>query len=261
MESRARSKGERALTRRLVNLGSGFWNIRCTMKVAGIVNVGTQISIVRLRSGRFVFLDSYSLNGEIRELVMELTRDGSLVDAVLNLHPFHTLHCAAMGRDFPKAKFYGSERHHRVCSTVPWETEHVESAAVADRYSRDLEFSLPAGIRYFSENEKVHAGSLLAFHPASGSLHVDDTLNVLPVPGVLRGYVSQVVLHPTLGAALNAEEGAAEVFCRWLEDIGARWHGTKSACAAHNGIARFAEGDFERVMRDLAVRARRKLAS
>ena len=179
MESRASLQGKRAMTRRLVNLGSGFWNVRCSMKVAGIINVGTQVSIVRLQSGRFVFLDSYTLNGEIRELVMGLTQDGSLVEAVLNLHPFHTLHCAAMARDFPAAKFYGSERHHRVCPSVPWETERVESVAVAEKYSRDLEFSLPAGITYFSENEKVHAGSLLAFHPASGSLHVDDTLETL----------------------------------------------------------------------------------
>ncbi|WP_335949447.1 hypothetical protein [Salipiger bermudensis] len=110
---------------------SGFWNIRCTMKVAGIVNVGTQVSIVRLQNGRFIFLDSYTLNGEIRELVMGLTQDGSLVEAVLNFHPFHTLHCAAMTRDFPVAKFYGSERHHRACTSVPWEAERVESAAAA----------------------------------------------------------------------------------------------------------------------------------
>ncbi|SDI53663.1 hypothetical protein [Alloyangia pacifica] len=249
------------MTRRLVNLGSGFWNIRCTMKVAGIVNIGTQVSIVRLRSGRFVFLDSYALNGEIRELVMGLTQDGSLVEAVLNLHPFHTLHCAAMARDFPDAKFYGSERHRRVCASVPWEAENVESPSVAEKYSRDLEFSLPAGIQYFSENEKVHAGSLLAFHPASGSLHVDDTLNVLPVPGALRGYVPRLVLHPTLGAAMKAEEGSNEKFCRWLEDIGARWCGTKSVCAAHNGVARFAEGDFEQVMRGLAARTRKRPAA
>lgn len=249
------------MTRRLVNLGSGFWNVRCSMKVAGIINVGTQVSIVRLQSGRFVFLDSYTLNGEIRELVMGLTQDGSLVEAVLNLHPFHTLHCAAMARDFPAAKFYGSERHHRVCPSVPWETERVESVAVAEKYSRDLEFSLPAGITYFSENEKVHAGSLLAFHPASGSLHVDDTLNVLPVPGALRGYVPRLVLHPTLGAAMRVEDGAHEKFCGWLEDIGARWSGTKSVCAAHNGVARFAEGDFEQVMRGLAARTRKALAA
>ena len=249
------------MTRRLVNLGSGFWNVRCTMKLAGIVNVGTQVSIVRLQNGRFIFLDSYTLNGEIRELVMGLTQDGNLVEAVLNLHPFHTLHCAAMARDFPTAKFYGSERHHRVCTSVPWETEGVESAAVADRYSRDLQFSLPAGVQYFSENEKVHAGSLLAFHPASGSLHVDDTLNVLPVPGALRGYVPRLVLHPTLGAAMNAEDGAEEKFCRWLEEIGARWRGTKSVCAAHNGVARFAEGDFEQVMRGLAARTRKRTAA
>ncbi|NDV50104.1 hypothetical protein [Salipiger sp. PrR003] len=57
------------MTRRLVNLGHGFWNVRLTMKIGGILNVGTHVSIVRKKSGRFVILDSYTLNGEIKEPV------------------------------------------------------------------------------------------------------------------------------------------------------------------------------------------------
>ncbi|MDT0577118.1 hypothetical protein RM533_13175 [Croceicoccus sp. F390] len=46
----------------------------------------------------------------------------------------------------------------------------------------ELAFSLPDGIDYISDDENVHAGSLLVFHSSNGALHVDDTFNVLPPP-------------------------------------------------------------------------------
>lgn len=246
------------MVRRLVNLGNGFWNIRCTMKLAGIINIGTHVSIVRLRTGRFVFLDSYPLNGEVRDQLLGLTKGGALVEAVLNLHPFHTLHCEAMARDFPKAKFYGSERHRHVCPGVPWEADRVESKAVVEKYSSDLQFAVPPGIEYIPIEENVRASSLLAFHPASGSLHVDDTLNVLPLPAALRHKLPRLVLHPSLKSALKADRLAAEAFCGWLEATGDMWHGVKTVCAAHNGVARFAEGEFADTLRGLAASLRQR---
>ena len=41
---------------RLIDLGNGFWNIRGDLRLFGLLNVGTQASLVRLRSGRFVAL-------------------------------------------------------------------------------------------------------------------------------------------------------------------------------------------------------------
>lgn len=93
------------------DLGSGFWNIRGSFRIGGVINVGAQCSLVRLQSGRFIFLDSYTLTDEVRAQVMALTNDGQDVEAVLNVHPFHTVHCAQMAKDFPQAIFYGSIRH------------------------------------------------------------------------------------------------------------------------------------------------------
>lgn len=248
------------MTRGLVNLGHGFWNVRCTMKIGGILNIGTHVSIVRKKSGRFLILDSYTLNGEIKDQVMGLTDDGRLVDAVLNLHPFHTLHCDAMARDFPWAKFYGSERHRRVCPGVPWEGEAVESPEVAGQFEEDLLFSLPQGIDYISADENVHAGSLLAYHPESGALHVDDTFNVLPVPPVLRRRIPKLLLHPTLKKALKTHDGALDEFCSWLEALGRDWAGVRALCAAHNGVQRFREGEFTRASQKASQRINEKLA-
>ena len=93
------------------DLGAGFWNIRGTQRMGGVINVGTQCSLVKLQSGNFIFLDSYTLEDEIREQVMALTDNGNKVEVVLNVHPFHTLHCAQMAKDFRNAAFYGSSRH------------------------------------------------------------------------------------------------------------------------------------------------------
>ena len=47
------------MSERMIDLGNGFWNIRGTLRIGGVVNVGTHSSLVRLSSGGFVFLDSY----------------------------------------------------------------------------------------------------------------------------------------------------------------------------------------------------------
>ena len=245
----------------LIDLGHGFWNIRGTLKLGGIVNVGTQTSLVRLTSGRFLFLDSYELSGEVRDQVMALTDQGRAVEAVLNLHPFHTLHCEAMARDFPEALFYGSDRHARLRPSVLWEETRVESPELAQRYGGDLQFSLPDGIDYICQNEKVHAGSLLAFHPASGSLHVDDTLNVPPVPGLVRRIlpVPRLFLHPTLKSALQDHKGAAQEFLGWLDRIAQDWSATRTLCAAHSGISRFGPGEFGAALTRARTKAARTL--
>ncbi|MDT0574568.1 hypothetical protein RM533_00040 [Croceicoccus sp. F390] len=242
----------------IVEAGKDFWNIRGDLRIAGIVNIGTQCSLVRLSEDRFIFLDSYTLTGDIRERVMALTDQGRKVEAVLNVHPFHTLHCARMAKDFPGATFHGSSRHVRVVPQVAWSPEAVESEAVADRYPQ-LAFSLPDGIDYISKDENVHAGSLLVFHGSSGTLHVDDTFNVLP--GLIRKVlpVPQIAFHPMLKAALHDTPDAGARFCNWADRIATEWSGTRTLCAAHSALSRFDEGEFSKALRATTRKARAKL--
>lgn len=168
------------MTNEINDLGSGFWNIRGSFKVNGVLDVGAQCSLVKLDSGKFIFLDSYELKDEVRDTVMKLTNNGQDVEAVLNVHPFHTVHCEQMAKDFPQATFYGSRRHPEQAPNVDWSDDLVESEAVAKRYP-ELEFSMPKGIYYIAPDDSVHAGSLLVYHPASKSLHVDDTFMTPPI--------------------------------------------------------------------------------
>ena len=77
---------------KILQLSDDFWNIRGSFKIAGLIDIGTQASLIRRENGKFVFLDSYTLGGAVRKEVDELTNAGEDVEAVLNLHPFHTIH-------------------------------------------------------------------------------------------------------------------------------------------------------------------------
>ena len=242
---------------KIIDLGAGFWNIRGTFRLGGVLNIGTHCSLVKLTSGKFVFLDSYTLTEDLRAQVMALTNNGQDVEAVLNLHPFHTVHCAQMAKDFPQAIFYGSSRHHKKVPEVQWAKDLVESDAVAERYP-ELKFSISQGIHYIAPNEMIHAGSLLAFHPASKSLHVDDTF-MSPPTKLLEAVLPELLLHPTTKKALKNEPNAGKEYCDWASNLAHEWREVRNFCAAHSYLVKFKEGEFEKALLKAIAKARPKL--
>lgn len=242
---------------KIIDLGAGFWNIRGTFRLGGVLNIGTQCSLVKLASGRFVFLDSYTLTDDVRAQVMALTNNGQDVEAVLNLHPFHTVHCAQMAKDFPQATFYGSSRHQKKVPEVQWADNLVESDAVAERYP-ELKFSLSQGVHYIAPNEMIHAGSLLAFHPASKSLHVDDTF-MSPPTKLLEAVLPELLLHPTTKKALKNEPNAGKEYCDWASNLADDWRDVRNFCAAHSYLVKFKDGEFEKALLKAIAKARPKL--
>lgn len=244
----------------MIDLGQGFWNIRGAFRIGGLIDVGTHCSLLQLDIDRFIFLDSYELSGEVREQVMALTRQGQAVEAILNLHPFHTLHCEAMARDFPQATLYGSARHQQQLPQLPWSPDRVESDAVAARYP-ELELSLTQGIDYISTKPGVHAGSLLAYHPASKSLHVDDTFAAPPQGGLLEKFLPEIFISPATRWALKPEASAAAIYCDWVTHLANQWQDTQNFCAAHSDLVQFKAGEFKPALLAALERARPKLLS
>ena len=242
---------------KIIDLGAGFWNIRGTFRLGGVLNIGTQCSLVKLSSGKFVFLDSYTLTDDVRAQVMALTNNGQDVEAVLNLHPFHTVHCAQMAKDFPQAIFYGSSRHQKKVPEVQWADDLVESAAVDERYP-ELKFSMSEGIHYIAPNEMIHAGSLLVFHPASKSLHVDDTF-MSPPTKLLEAVLPELLLHPTTKKALKNEPNAGKQYCDWASNLAHEWCEVRNFCAAHSYLVKFKEDEFEKALLKAIDKARPKL--
>lgn len=211
-----------------VETGPHFWNIRGSLKLAGVVDVGTQMSVVRLASRRFALLDSYTPDAATLRRLLELTDGGNAVEAILNLHPFHTLHVANLAELFPTAKLYGTERHAVRFPHLPWETARTDSAALAALFAEDFRFSVPKGVDFIPEKQRLHFASVLAFHPASGTLHVDDTLtwSNLPLVGGLR-------FHPSLPGVLQKRPAAVREFRAWLNELRALFREVRSVCPAH----------------------------
>jgi len=221
---------------RMIRVGDDFWNIRGSFKVGGVVDVGTQASLVRLQSGRFVMLDAYTLGERVEQEVRELTDGGEAIEAILNLHPFHTIHVKPMHEQFPNAKLHGTARHLSRFPELPWEPLGTEDPELHAMFAEDLDFSVPRGVDFISKNENVHFSSVLAYHRASKTIHVDDTLNYVRLPKAARlvGKPDVLSFHPTLAQALERRAGASSDFRRWAEALIVRWEDAENLCAAHS---------------------------
>ena len=239
------------------DLGAGFWSIRGSFVRSSIIDIGNQSSLIKLASGKFIFLDSYTLTDDVRAEVMALTNDGADVEAVLNVHPFHTVHCEQMAKDFPQAIFYGSSRHPKQAPKVDWSEDLVESDAVAQRYP-ELKFSVPKGLHYIAPDDSVHASSLLVFHPASRTIHVDDTFEI-PPSKLFNDVQAELNLHPATLKALKDEPNAGEQYCDWLAQLAYDWREVRNFCGAHSGLVVFEEGRFEASLLATLKRARPEL--
>src|SRR5688500_11329783 len=82
----------RRLGCRMHPLAEGFWTLRGIHRVGGLLAIGTQMSVARRPKGRLVLIDGIDLDATQRAGLMALTEDGALVDAIVHVHPFHTLH-------------------------------------------------------------------------------------------------------------------------------------------------------------------------
>ncbi len=209
-------------------VAENFWNIRGSFKIAGLLDIGTQASLVRLQSGRFVMLDAYGCDDEVWAKIDELTDGGELVEAIVLLHPFHTVHVGEVHRRFPNAKMYGTDRHVKRKPDLPWEELRTSDPGLSELFDGEFWFTVPRGAALVTDDSNVHFGSVLALHRPSWTLHVDDTLSWtdLPLVGGLR-------FHPTLPKALEPRAGAADDFRRWANELIEECRAVYHVCTAH----------------------------
>lgn len=229
-------------------LADKFWTFRGDFKIAKVINFGTHMSLVRRANGKFLLLDSYDLDEGDRNALLSLTDEGRAIEAILNVHPFHTLHCSAVHALLPHARLIGTRRHLEQAPDLPWETGVIEQEATWQEFANDLQFSVPQGVDFVSPHKNVHVASVLVRHRESGIVHVDDTLNVLAAPGFLGKLLPQSKLrfHPQLAKALQQRAGAADDYDRWARDLAEAWSGTPFVCAAHSAIRKLPEGTWHK---------------
>ncbi len=228
----------------LVQISDNFWNIRGEFKIGGVLNIGTHASLVRRANGKFILLDAYTLDGEVKAQVDALTGGGDDIEAMINLHPFHTVHVERAHAQYPKAKLYGTQRHLEKFPELPWRPERSESVDCAALFAEELSFSVPAGVDFISRNEHLHFSSVLAYHRDSKTLHCDDTLMYLPLPGLLgKLRKTRLSFHPTLAKTLEKRAGAAADFRAWAKHIARQWGDAENLCAAHSASLLASDND------------------
>lgn len=247
------------MTDHLVEVADGFWNVRGSFKVAGLLDVGTHISLVRLRDGSFALLDSYTLRGEVEQQVLALTDQGRAVRAILNLHPFHTVHLSASAKQFPNARLYGTRRHKTREPQLRWEALHTDDEALHAQFADDFAFSVPRGVDFIPKNEQLHFASVLALHKASGVLHVDDTLTWTSLP-----FFGGLTFHPTLRFVLQKRPGAVAEFRAWTQELITLSESARHVCTSHmrplcpsENLTQRVRGAVDRVSRMLDAHERR----
>lgn len=220
---------------KLIRITDDFWNIRGEFKIGGVINIGTHCSLVRCTDGQFVFLDAYTLESEVKAHVDAVTNNGADIKAIINLHPFHTVHVQAAHEQYPHAKLYGTQRHHDKFPELSWQPELTESTECAMLFVDDFEFSVPDGVDFISDNEHLHFSSVLAYHKASKTIHSDDTLMYLRLPGAIgRLKKPEVSFHMTLAKTLEKRSGAANEFRMWARHLAEQWSDAQNLCAAHS---------------------------
>jgi hypothetical protein len=221
----------------VIQVSDGFWNLRGTLRLAGVVDIGTQASLVRRENGSYVLLDACALEADTRRWVDEQTNRGEAIEAVLHLHPFHTLFVRRLHELYPRARLHGTARHQRMAPDLPWQRERTDEASLHELFAGDLEFSVPRGVDLIPSNERLHFSSVLAFHPRSRTLHVDDTLNYLRLPKLIRPLKEDVLsFHPSLAGVLERRRGAIRAFREWIDELLERTRSVENLCAAHAGV-------------------------
>lgn len=219
----------------VIEVGDGFWNIRGSFKVGGVVDVGTQASLVRLSGGGFAMLDACQLSEETRAFIDGLTDGGAGLRAVIHLHPFHTVFARRVHGFYPKAAQYGTARHAAKLPDLPWEALRTESPELHARFADDFDFSVPRGVDFIPDNEMLHFASVLVFHRGTKTLHVDDTVMYLRLPKLLRPFKRDLtMLHPALPKVLERRPGAVVDFRNWTRELVGRCRGVDNLCAAHS---------------------------
>lgn len=248
------------MSARILQIGDNFWNIRGSFKIAGLIDIGTQASLVRRGNGKFVFLDSYTLTGTTKQEIDDLTKGGEDIEAVLNLHPFHTIHIPWMFENYPQARHYGTARHLSKFPDLDWQKLRTENPGLHKKFGKDFDFSVPRGVDFISDDENVHFSSVLALHRASQTIHVDDTLMYVRLPFLMRwfGLTDAMSFHPTLSKVLEKRPGAVADFSQWAKELADKWQDAENLCAAHT-TALLAKDNHESSIHDRIIKALKKV--
>jgi len=237
-----------AQSNRTIPIGPGFWNVRSSFIIDGI-DIGTHMSLIQLQNGNFLIVDTVLLDSDLLNDINLMTKNGTLIEAVIATHPFHTTYFPAFYQQFPKPPYYGTPRHLRIEPQVPW-AGSMYDCINRQRWLPEVHMRIPRGAEFVNPQPEStnHFSGIHVFHPPSKAIHVDDTVDYNePLAG-------DMVFHPSIldGAIYHIPE-APSAFRDWVQKYINEWD-FDNICAAHNGIKQGgAKAQLQSTLNDYAV--------
>jgi hypothetical protein len=185
------------------------------------------MSIVRLSSGRFLVIDTIPLSETLLAEINHLTNNGSLIEAVIATHNYHTLYFPPFRAQFPTVPMYGTPRHLRIQPELEWKGA-VSDAEVLTKWEPDVSIRIPAGADFLTPAENNHFSCAFVFHHKSRAIHIDDTVMYFENPGcVLRmvgAKAGRMTFHTSItGPGLNKTPEAPYEFRDWVQGLINDW--------------------------------------
>jgi len=225
----------------LVEIGDkkNFWNLRGSFKPVFFLEFGTQMSIAKLSTGKFVIFSTVGISPAAKTEIDALTNNGENIEAVIATHPFHTMYFEPFHKLYPNAKYYGTPRHLRRFPSIPWAGDVSNESVLRMYESEGIYLRIPAGAEFKNPSEDNHFSSLFVFHKHSKTIHVDDTLMCYEHPGCLLSCfcirAGQVGFHPVSWQAnlLETREAPTQ-FIEFVRGILNDWD-FDNLVAAHTG--------------------------
>ena len=130
----------------LVQIGAGFWNVRRQFTIlAHLVDIQTHMSFVQLANGKFLVVDTVEVNDRLAQEINHLTDNGEKIEAVIGVHPFHTVAFDSFYQRYPNAAYYGTPRHLGRLMQIPW-AGSLDQCRVRRKWEPDVELRIPEGL-------------------------------------------------------------------------------------------------------------------
>eukprot|EP01125_Pyxidicula_operculata_P000027 TRINITY_DN1002_c0_g1_i1.p1 TRINITY_DN1002_c0_g1~~TRINITY_DN1002_c0_g1_i1.p1 ORF type:complete len:305 (-),score=63.32 TRINITY_DN1002_c0_g1_i1:88-1002(-) len=223
---------------RLVEIGPGFWNCRASFPfLKGLVDIGTHMSFIKLSNGKILVIDTVPLDDNLKAEIDALTDNGKNIEAVLATHPFHTLAFNGFYAAYPNTEYYGAPRHLRRLTDIPW-AGRIDDPKILSKWAPDVEMRIPAGAEFDNPLPESynHFVCVWVYHPASKTIHVDDTINYFGNPSVLMRIAGKskglMQFHDSMrGPGLHPTTSAPVEFKEWVKSILEEWEFDNMCCA------------------------------
>ncbi|KAJ3384029.1 hypothetical protein HDU84_003230 [Entophlyctis sp. JEL0112] len=225
--------------KKLKEIVPGVFNLRAPFKIAGILDIGTQMTFIRLATGKYVAFSTVVLDSDSKADVDTLTQNGELLEAVVATNAHHTLAFEAFNQYYPSAAFYGTPRHIRKFSSIPWKGD-VSDKLVLTMWDSEIAMkNTDVGIVWDVPTvpEFNHFPGMLVYHRATKTMLVDDCYIVAENGGPLMKLAlgGSIAFHPKFIEALSDEKDAPAKFYSWMSAFLDEWD-VQNIATAHGGV-------------------------